>query len=93
MRLTLVAPEAGVGTPEAQFQQGMGAHKDRSMCALRLGLPKKVRKARFVTVLEAIPAGAAPAWKPEWDGKTLTLEGVGKTWRMALSGGRLRVKG
>jgi hypothetical protein len=93
LRVTLVAPEASAGTAEEQFQQGMGAHKDRSMCTLRLGLPKPVRRARFVTLLEALPAGGAPQVKAGWDGKQLTLTGPDKTWRFSLSGGRMRLVG
>ena len=65
LRVTLLGPEAGIGTAEEQAQKGIGAHADRLMCQLRFGLPKPARRARFVTLLEAFAAGASPRLKAD----------------------------
>jgi hypothetical protein len=90
LRITLLGPEKGLGTAEEQPQLGIGAHQDRSMCLLRLGLPAPAKRALFVTLLEAFPAGGSPRIKAEWDGRLLTLTGPEKTWRFGLSGSRVR---
>jgi hypothetical protein len=92
VRLTLLGPDNGVGVAEEQPQQGIGAHKDRSMCLLRLGLARPARRARFITLLEAFPAGGSPRLKAAWDGRTVTLAAPERTWRFVLSGKRLRLK-
>ncbi len=90
LRVTSLAPSAWSGGAAIQHQLGIGAHRDRDMCMLRLATAAPVRRAIFVTLLEAFPAGGAAGARATWGGKTLELVVRGKTWRFVRTGARLR---
>jgi hypothetical protein len=90
LRVTSLGPEALGGEAGVQHQLGIGAHRDRDMCLLRLATAQPVRQATFVTWLEAVPAGGAPSAQVKWDGRTRELTAGGKVWRLARSGSCLR---
>lgn len=64
LRITSLLPAGAAGIAELQREQGIGVHRDRDMCMLRLRNTEPVRSAVFVTVLEAYPASGAPRCKP-----------------------------
>ena len=64
LRLTALGPDDVIGTPEHQPIQGIGAHRDRELCCLRLAHPTPRAAVLFVTVLEARVAGTAAAPAP-----------------------------
>jgi len=60
LRVRLLTPEAVEGVAEKQFQEGIGAHRDRWMNLLRFFNPRLVRHLWCVVLLEAFPTGGSP---------------------------------
>lgn len=73
VRLTSLSPENVQGFPEIQQQKGLGAHRDRDMCMLRLCKTKPLVSTVFITVMEAYPTAGAPRLNPLLNGDRLML--------------------
>jgi len=64
LRIASLRPQDAEGIAELQHQQGIGAHRDRDMCALRIRNASPARSTVFVTVMEAYPAAGSPRLAP-----------------------------
>ena len=71
---------------------GIGSHRDRDMCVLRVANAAPVTAAQFVTVLEAFPTETGPKLQASLDGVPargiLTLKAAERGWQFNLSTGR-----
>lgn len=64
LRISALLPHDVEGLSENQFIKGIGAHRDREMCLLRLRNRQKTNATVFVTVLQAYPAAGEPRFTP-----------------------------
>ncbi len=72
-QITVLAPTDVQGFPEIQQMGGIGAHRDRDMCILRLRNAAPAEGAVFITVLEAHPTRGTPRLHPVLAGDCLVL--------------------
>lgn len=73
VRISSLAPVDVQGFAEVQPMKGMGAHRDRDMCMLRLRNATPANQAVFITVLQAYPASGTPRYQPVLKNNQLTL--------------------
>lgn len=73
VRITALAPPDGQGFAEVQQIKGIGAHRDREMCILRLRNTAPAQRTIFITVLEAYPTAGAPRYQPVLHSNRITL--------------------
>jgi len=73
LRITALQPDNVQGFPEIQQMLGIGAHRDREMCILRLRNGEPATRALFVTVLEAYPTAGKAKIQPRFEQNELIL--------------------
>jgi hypothetical protein len=64
LRITALSPAPIEGHPEIQSIEGIGVHRDREMCVLRVRNADPSHSALIVNVLNAFPAGGSPRYMP-----------------------------